>query len=707
MRLELDDSIEAAAGHSAPVIHLAAPASSAHAHRAFDPRAIYHRLMNADAHPDSWALAAEVVNRALAQAESGVPTQAHRFDAGDAASWQRLADDAAASRSRWLAAWRSRIAELGAPHRAALLTQLAPSLAIHGCLLQHASSALNSHQPAAACLLRSYLEQAQLCEGFIDLLRRHRIDLPPVVSDAFCRHPELDAAMFRLPGFELALSQFPTVLLPELLGAHLHAALQGLHPLVTLLDESPVAPHHTEQLLQQAISAIEAASVDGQRLRRGFAAAQMLHAAREEALVAMAGPLWFSPTSRMARLLQRKAAIARGYHGRIRLKGQPFEAWFEGAAHHPVAALKALADSPHVVRGQPQRSSVFKALATPRGSMAGVFNAAELATISQWIQSLGDPPAHVFDDDAPIGSSETVHPPEPPAAAAIVCRFDDDAERRHARLPLRDLYWRLLHVETYPAVLPYARSFAATWLARAGLAIDKGADAIPFTPYDHQAFDRWLDERHRTQMASYVAGDEAAMPAREALIESCVQLCPMVYIDGAWLQRIGQAGLRRTEAGRRLYGIYLDEVGNPNLYRELMAAMDVQIPAFGSEAFAHWPGFDDASFKLPVLWLCISQFPRHFLSETLGLTLAVELSGVGSSYRSSSDALRHYGYPCTFVDVHNTIDNVSSGHTALAFDAIKLHLDEGLEQGGPDEVQRRWKRVWAGWRAIVPPAGIA
>jgi hypothetical protein len=187
----------------------------------------------------------------------------------------------------------------------------------------------------------------------------------------------------------------------------------------------------------------------------------------------------------------------------------------------------------------------------------------------------------------------------------------------------------------------------------------------------------------------------------------------MVLIDGAWLQRIGQVSTCGGEVGRRLYKIYLDEVGggdarenHPNLYRELMTAMDVDLPAFGSPEFAHWPRFSEASFRLPVFWLCVSLFPQHFLAETLGLTLAVEISGVGGTYRSTSDALRQHGFPSTFVDVHNTIDNVSSGHTALAHEAIKAHLDEGLEQGGPDEVQRRWRRVWTGWLSITPPAGL-
>ena len=202
------------------------------------------------------------------------------------------------------------------------------------------------------------------------------------------------------------------------------------------------------------------------------------------------------------------------------------------------------------------------------------------------------------------------------------------------------------------------------------------------------------------------------MPSRQDVIDSSLQLCPMVLIDGAWLQRFGNVALSRTAVGARLFRIYLDEVGNgdtrenhPNIYRELMREMDVDIPEFGTIEFCRWPGFRDNAFLVPAFWLAISQFPRHFLPELLGLNLAMELSGVGGTYRSAADALRHYGYSSTFVDLHNTVDNISTGHTAIALDAIKIHLDEMQERGGLDEVQRHWRRVWTGYLALVPPAG--
>lgn len=202
------------------------------------------------------------------------------------------------------------------------------------------------------------------------------------------------------------------------------------------------------------------------------------------------------------------------------------------------------------------------------------------------------------------------------------------------------------------------------------------------------------------------------MPTREDVIDSSVQLCPMVLIDGAWLQRFGNIALCNTAVGSRLFRIYRDEVGNgfarenhPNIYRELMSEMGVDVPEFGSVDFCHWPGFKDGAFLVPTFWLCISQFPRHFLPEILGLTLAMELSGVGGTYRSASDALRRHGFSSTFVDLHNTVDNIVTGHTALALEATKMHLEEMHGHGGLAEVQRHWRRVWTGYLALVPPSG--
>ncbi len=73
----------------------------------------------------------------------------------------------------------------------------------------------------------------------------------------------------------------------------------------------------------------------------------------------------------------------------------------------------------------------------------------------------------------------------------------------------------------------------------------------------------------------------------------------------------------------------------------------------------------------------------------------------------SQKALRHYGYCSTFVDVHNTVDNMSTGHSTIALDAVKIHFDEMLERGGLEEVRRHWRLIWTGYRALTLPASYA
>ena len=67
---------------------------------------------------------------------------------------------------------------------------------------------------------------------------------------------------------------------------------------------------------------------------------------------------------------------------------------------------------------------------------------------------------------------------------------------------------------------------------------------------------------------------------------------------------------------------------------------------------------------------------------------------------------RYYGFNPYFIELHNVIDNASTGHTAMAREAIKLHLDEILLQGGETLVQEHWERVWTGFLALKPPPRV-
>jgi hypothetical protein len=181
-------------------------------------------------------------------------------------------------------------------------------------------------------------------------------------------------------------------------------------------------------------------------------------------------------------------------------------------------------------------------------------------------------------------------------------------------------------------------------------------------------------------------------------------------LDGAWLRGFTDYSHASTDVGYSLFATYWDELGNGNpslnhplIYRELLADMGVRLPPTGSEEFARWPGFREASFRLPVFWLCLGSLPQTLLAETLGLNLAMELSGVGGGYRRAATSLRAHGFSSRFVDIHNTIDNVATGHSAWAVDAICAYMSDVLRLHGAAAQERAWSRVRLGFRSLTAP----
>jgi hypothetical protein len=675
-----------------------------------DVRARYYQLLNSDEHPGIGAVATELVHRAFDQPPRPAATLAAALaDAG-----------------RWRDGLEAAAHELPAALGLELALQHAPAALIHGCWLEHASGAATSHRAVAAQLLR--IHAAHLGAGnpaahrgnrYAQFLRGLGVALPEPAAWGFAEHEALHDFAFEPPVLQLALARAPRALLPELLGFHLFSAAYAVPPVIAaiaarathgaFLVEAATADARAAATAdaRAAIDAyladpapeaqpIDRPTADGPaRIVAGFAVARALAERWERAAAERIARAASRPHARMVALVARKAPYARGYHARTVLDGRPLDDWFAAEPFDAEAFVHALGRSRLVKPGHPQRSALLVKATAFGAPMFRVFSPDELETIAAWITSLPGAPTAI-----PVAAP--IDPPPPPPAPP--------PPRDH--FPVRELYHRLVNVERYPDVLPAARRFAQRWLAGAAIGLRRGPRALPFEPYSHPALATWLDAQHRRQVDSYVPLTGEPALTRAQVIDSAVQLCPMVFIDGAWVQAFTRTDLAASELGALLFHIYYDEVGNgdpeinhPNVYRRLMRAMAVDLPAFGSRAFATWPGFQDASFEVPVFWLAISQFPRALLPEILGVNLAMELSGVGGSYRQGRDLLRHYGYDTTFIELHNTIDNVSTGHTAFARRAIQLHLDAVLGRGGRDEVQRHWLRVWTGYRALVPPAG--
>jgi hypothetical protein len=128
--------------------------------------------------------------------------------------------------------------------------------------------------------------------------------------------------------------------------------------------------------------------------------------------------------------------------------------------------------------------------------------------------------------------------------------------------------------------------------------------------------------------------------------------------------------------------------------------LNISVPPIHSREFIDYPGFIASAFDIPVYLLAISKFPIAFLPELLGLNMAIELSGLGRVYMQLVDELKFWGIDPAIVSIHISIDNVASGHTALAKKAIQLYLDEVSASHGEQKMQRHWQRIYTGYCSL-------
>ncbi len=686
-------------------------------------RDAYHSLVNIDEYPEALSLAHEIIRDAL----SGVDPGAGAPAPPDVPSLWTNPDP-------------------GVTRRQVLhyFTQYAPTALVDGCWLQCGLRVATAHTRTGAALTAMYVHQ--LRAGDTDPRRHFVADyrgvwarlgspLEEVSSRSFVDRFDLSDANFRLPVLLLSLGQFPRTYLPELVGLHFtwqRLGLPGLGPL--LIRETcqafglPVAGgdllgddylRRGDDLAQRAVDEVleesQHADLDLRyRIDRGMKLGASAWSAWLESARASAPQGPPDPRREMVALIQRKAPHARGYHGHKRAGDRAIDHFFAADTLDPDGLLDALAASPHVKPGRPDESPLVRRLVDFGGPMQAVFSPVELETMRAWIASLParDAAVPVQSSDRPTYASAAPVRDEPQLRMPSREAFRRESERRFERCSIRHLYHHLVNVEFSPEILPVAEQFARDRLERALATLESGERPIPSLRWNRSALERWVYDKHREQVDSYRPLNGPPRVSREAFVESTVQLAPLVLIDGGWLQGMASASLIHTTVGRMLFHVFCEEVGlgnaaehHANIYRDLLRAMGEDAPPVESLEFAEWPRLKDASFDVPVLWLSLSCFPRHFLPEILGLNLAVELAGVGGPYLEARDTLRYYKLPTLFVNVHNAADNVSVGHAAWAMNAITQYMDELVEREGPHRVDHVWHRIWTGVRATLPQIG--
>jgi hypothetical protein len=704
-----------------------------------DDRTLFHYALNSDEFPELLPTMRSWVDAHLEPAPS------------DEGGFEALVSDLHALRRRRVAEATS----LAAVARDAsldtcrhVLRQYAPTALVDGCILQYAVGISINHTAFGSRVLRLY--SREVGDGvtsrhhgahYRDLLRSVQLALPEVAAESFVDETRLsganlviDGSAFQLALFGAALSHFPRSLLPEITGAALYYYAAGVPPLllalrgrlrefdanVRFLEEHVLAAEPAgDPLLEDAVEAarsLVAGTVDfGRpdpacvaRVRRGLASAAAIESRFHERLVALVRAGGLSARAKMERLVKDRAPQIAGYHK----KSVRLEKLMVDAVERPGAVVDWLAKSRFIVAGDADASPFFRELTAFGGPMFRAFSVDELAVIRDWVNQLSTDGAGSDAGGAERTSFTTFVEPEP----AIEPKS------------LHEAYHHLINFEPSLGDRAYAKAVVEKWLA-VGEVLSRGrcAETEPFEPLveplslDHYALrpyssavlDAAVDAQHRAQVELYLATASAKRPPpkRDRILQFFYAVGASVLADGAWLQRAILTATSHNEIHARLFRIYSDELGNGdpvenhcNVCRRTLEEGGLHVPDMRDPKFGIEPPVDIVSAFVPAIYtMSISLFPKRYFPELLGLNLAIELFGVGGQFRMQSDAFKAAGLNPLFWDLHNTIDNVGTGHSAWAKEAIRLYMDDMLAKGGDDLAAGMWRRVWTGycsWSAL-------
>ena len=615
-----------------------------------------------------------------------------------------------------------------------LLSQSTPMASILGCWLQSMSTPgvfEQKSQLQQMALLADDVgvgqQRASRYDEFKRLLSRFGLQDHGVAPDELPFIPTLVDDFFALPAMLLAMSRRSDFFGPELCGVDLVFRTLGTLPFWAALKEQCEHWIDWDRLdlsVARDINVVADPLATSRQVIDGYI----------EAVPALAprinhGAQWFlsclknwnsslqfhgrskiDPEQAMADLIRLRSRDASVYHKSYDLGGCPLSGWFKESGKNPKPLMDAIAKSSLIRPGNSARSNLVNAMVGPRGKMFRIFRNDELATMRQWIDYLPEAEQNDAGADAEEMDNETV---------VLKTIKPGDMNKGLRPSNIRQAYYLLQGRAIPPQTRDFAVNYVNSWFADIKRSEQNKNDALP-ADWPEDGLMEWLAQQHDKHSDKHnvdnnsasgkdkKAEEPAEMPSKEGAIDSSLQLAPLILIDGGWLQGFTDIHLASSAVGFPLFEIFWDELGNgqhqlnhPKIYRDLLKQMGIDLPPTGSMAFSLDERMDDDSFRLPVLWLCMGKLPLTFLPEILGMNLAMELSGVGDGYLFASQFLKHHGFSTRFVDLHNTIDNVATGHSAWAANAIDQHMRTISRIGDTKQVAEQWQRVIVGFKSMT------
>lgn len=608
-----------------------------------------------------------------------------------------------------------------------LIRQFAPTALQGQCWLQRFSQAANGHTGVAAALFRVY--QANLDQysrqrdvnAYQFLMQCSDIDLPPIYGHAFSRHEQLTDAAFGLALVRICLARCAPDFPGELIG-FTAANVFGLsviaqNEFISWFSDLGIPDVYQSAMARgrsKATVACQEAAIAFLRDRRSSEIDQSNRtiAAGIQLYVAVDRVFWStifeshaqfqSPADRVLKLFRKKARYAQGYHQETFVGGVGLDQWFTEGLTDGSAFLEALVRSEWFDPVNPDQSLFFTRVVAPSGSMFGIFTPTELQIIREWLEARKLSASDTVDL---TDSREILYPSR---AGLEVVPVTTATTAVRSRPAVRDLFHRLVNVYHYPEVLPAAQYYVEKCLkvTKWALRLSRKPELSCFQ-YSHAAFECRINRIYQHQVTAYRPLQGKPRLNRGAWIWLIKQFAPTILVDGCWLQNMNSPGMDHCPVSKSLWRIFADEIGagecslnHPAIYRKLLDNLDIDLPGIDELQFAKHKDFISSAFDVPVYLLAISQFPNSFIPELIGINLAIELSGLGGGYRRLAESLDYWGIDSTIVRVHLSIDNMASGHSAIAKTAVTQYLDHILSESGERTMQCHWRRIWMGFVSI-------
>lgn len=174
----------------------------------------------------------------------------------------------------------------------------------------------------------------------------------------------------------------------------------------------------------------------------------------------------------------------------------------------------------------------------------------------------------------------------------------------------RELFYYLLHLGEHYDVLPLAYHF-----------VKQALDDIDAQLPDEPGNDEIIDMRFKEPTAAF-AYHSLQIDPRLFLR----QFAAVLLTEPCWLENITQTATGATQIAVDLLGLHIrltqTQPNAADRFRALLMQTDVHLPALCSWEFALHSSSADAMFNMAAMQLALAQFPRVFLPEILGFTLA-------------------------------------------------------------------------------------